>query len=148
MVNDILVLGGLVFDDFSTPSRMPWGGSHALAIHKLPGGSRVIDKLGPDEADFTWNGFFWGADAFDRAKQLDAMRISGATVPLTWGGMAWNVIVSHAEPVMCRFPLYVHYSITVVVASAPMLGQLGQIPAGIDSLLAADIASAMAIAGL
>ena len=147
MANDILVLGNFVFTDFSPPSKMPWGGAHALAIHKLPGGSRVIDKLGPDEADFTWDGIIWGADAFEQAQALDAMRISGATVPLTWGGQAWNVIVSHFAPEMCRFPMYVHYSITVVVASAPMLGGLGQIPAGIDQLLASDMQTAMSIAG-
>jgi hypothetical protein len=44
----VLTLGGIVFDDFSTPSAMGAGGKQAMVIHKLPGGSRVIDTLGLD----------------------------------------------------------------------------------------------------
>ena len=46
MATDFLVLGGIVFDDWSTPERMPFGGQHITAVHKLPGGARVVTLSG------------------------------------------------------------------------------------------------------
>lgn len=45
MANDVLVLGNLTFDEWSTPERIGFGGKQALQVHKLPGGSRVVDTL-------------------------------------------------------------------------------------------------------
>jgi hypothetical protein len=47
-MSDTLILGGIAFDSFSTPSRMGAGGKQAMVVHKLPGGARVIDTLGLD----------------------------------------------------------------------------------------------------
>jgi hypothetical protein len=58
MSTDTLTLGGIVFDDFSTPHHMPLGGQQAMVVHRLPGGSRVIDTLGPDDDDYSWDGTF------------------------------------------------------------------------------------------
>jgi hypothetical protein len=51
MPTDILILAGVEFDSYSTPQRMMGGGNQAMVVHKLPGGDRTIDTLGPDEAD-------------------------------------------------------------------------------------------------
>ena len=59
---DTLTLGGISFDGFSTPSHMGAGGKQAMVIHKLPGGSRVIDTLGPDDENISWSGEFFGND--------------------------------------------------------------------------------------
>ena len=48
MIQDILSVGGVVFDSYSTPDIFSDGGKQVLIVHKLPGGSRVIDELGPD----------------------------------------------------------------------------------------------------
>jgi hypothetical protein len=64
-----------------------------MVIHKLPGGSRVIDTLGPHDEDLTWHGKFFGDEAYAKAQVLDALRVSGATVPLIWRGNSWQVIV-------------------------------------------------------
>jgi hypothetical protein len=84
MSNDIFQLGGIVFDEFSTPNEPPFGGQQAMAIHKLPGGSRVIDLLGPDDHDYTFHGMFWGDNASANADAIDAMRTSGIPTVLSW----------------------------------------------------------------
>ena len=42
---DVLTLGGIAFDDFSTPTNMGAGGDQAMVVRKLPGGARVIEAL-------------------------------------------------------------------------------------------------------
>lgn len=94
MATDILLLGALAFDDFSTPSRLGYGGKQQTAVHKLPGGARVVDTLGPDEKNIDWTGTFWGDTAFADAQTLQSMRIAGAVVPLLFGGMSYQVIIA------------------------------------------------------
>lgn len=148
MATDTLVLGNIQFDEWSTPRKICLGGAQAMAVHKLPGGSRVIDTLGPDDDDYHWGGTFYGADAQAKVRELDALRISGTPVPLVWGGNFWTVIVSHFEASPERFPQLWHYEITVVVAVDTMAGALGAITPGIDQLLAADMATGMSLVGL
>jgi len=148
MATDTLILGGIIFDEWSTPKRICLGGAQAMAVHKLPGGSRVIDTLGPDDSDYNWSGTFYGNDAQSKVRALDALRISGAVVPLVWGGNFWSVIVSHFEASPERYPQLWHYDITVVVAVNSMAGALGAITQGIDQLLGADMATGMSLVGL
>ena len=58
LFGDVLTVAGIPFTDFAPPDAMPGGGDQAMVGHKLPGGQRVIDILGPDEADVTWSGKF------------------------------------------------------------------------------------------
>src|SRR3979411_881178 len=88
-----LVLGGISFDGFSTPSAMGAGGKQSMVVHKLPGGQRVVDTLGPDEDKITWSGEFFGNDAYANALGLDGMRAAGQVLPLSWGGQFRSVII-------------------------------------------------------
>jgi hypothetical protein len=83
MTTDTLVLGGIAFDDWSTPDRMPFGGKQELKVHQLPGGARVVDTLGPSEMDIHFTGTMYANNAYGVADQLDAMRIAGNQVPLS-----------------------------------------------------------------
>ena len=148
MSTDIMTLGGLVFDDWSTPSKMPFGGKQAMAVHKLPGGSRVVDTLGPDEMDIAFSGTLWGDSAYDTALAMNALRISGATVPLTFAGQFYLVVVADVQCGLERYPQYVSYSITCLVVSSPMSGALGAAVSTLATLVGADIASLMSIAGI
>lgn len=87
------VLGPIVFQDFEVSAGIGWGGEQRLAIHKLPGGARVIDALGRDDAEITVCGIFSGQDATLRARLLDEMRASGAVLPLTWDVFFYSVVV-------------------------------------------------------
>jgi hypothetical protein len=144
MATDTLVPGDIAFDDWSTPSNISLGGRQAMAVHKLPGGSRVINTLGPDDDER----HFYGPNAQANVRALDALRVSSVVVPLAWGGNFWQVIVSHFSASPQRYPQLWHYEITVVVSVDSMAGALGAITQGIDQLLAADMATAMSLVGL
>lgn len=144
---DVLTLGGFQFggDGFSAPAAMPGGGRQAMVVHKLPGGSRVINTLGPDEANPTWSGFFFGETAYNDALAVDAMRAAGNVLPLVWGGSFRLVIIESFEYQVTRQFMKVDYRISCVVQSNPALGGLGSIIASPDVLILADIAAGLAI---
>jgi hypothetical protein len=147
MPTDVLSLAGIVFDDFSTPSDMMGGGNQAMVVHKLPGGSRVIDTLGPDDADITWSGFFFGNDAYATALALDGIRSAGQVVPLIWGGQYRSVIVSHFIYKVRRMPTWVMYDITCTVDTNPMQGGGGAGPTlSVDDMVGSDLGTASAAA--
>jgi hypothetical protein len=143
---DVLMLGGIAFDDFSTPTEMMGGGNQAMVVHKLPGGSRVIDTLGPDEANIVWNGFFFGDDAFANVLALDGMRAAGEVLPLTWGGQFRSVIIDTFYYRVRRMPVWVKYEISCTVYQNPALGNLSPSAGSIDSLVGSDLSIASAAA--
>ena len=143
MADDVLTLGGFSFTDYSPPTSMMGGGQQAMVVHKLPGGSRVIDLLGPDEDDINWNGLFFGDDAYDNALSLDAMRAAGNVLELSWGGQSRSVIIKHFTYHVRRLPVWVEYDISVTVSANPQLGVLGNVAQSIDTLILSDLASAI-----
>lgn len=157
-MTDRLILGGIVFETFeyAPPTRMPFGGQQAMVVHKLPGGSRVVDTLGPDEDDITWSGFFHSNNALAKCQALDAMRASGRVVSLTFAGMFRSVLVKSFKPAIRRFPHWVEYSITCLVTINPALGALGGTfavtgvglpsggaPASANILISSDLSTAL-----
>lgn len=142
---DVLTLGGFSFDGYSTPADMMGGGRQAMVVHKLPGGARVIDTLGPDEAPIVWSGFFWGSDAYSNALALDGMRAAGQVVPLTWGGQFRSVIIEQFIYKVKRLPVWVEYSICCTVYQNPQLGGVGVSFSSADSMVLSDIATALGL---
>ena len=112
-----VALGTITLDGFEVPAGIIFGGRQDLAKHQLAGGRRVVDSLGPDEADIHWYGVLAGAAAADRARLLDGLRRSGETVPLTWGGFQrWVVVAAiHFE---YTNPWWIPYSIRCVDVGA------------------------------
>jgi hypothetical protein len=147
MATDLLTLGGVTFDDWSTPDKMMFGGRHSAVVHKLPGGARVVDMLGPDEADITFRGTFYGDAAMENAQALDALRASGQVVPLAFGGQYRLVLIQEAVPVIERYPHLVTFTISCLVVQNPMQGVLGAIVSGFGDLAASDMASMMSVSG-
>jgi hypothetical protein len=97
MTNTTLLLGPVTFQDFEVPCGINFGGRQRLAVHRLPGGVRVIDALGRDDADISFAGIFSGDDATLRARLLDEMRVSGLVLPLTWDVFFYTVIISRFQ---------------------------------------------------
>lgn len=97
MSDIILLLGPIVFKDFEVPSGITFGGGQRLAIHRLPGGTRVIDALGRDDANLTFAGIFSGSDATLRARALDELRSVGLPLPLTWDVFFYSVVIDRFE---------------------------------------------------
>lgn len=138
-MSDQLILGGILFDGYSTPNEMMGGGRQAMVVHKLPGGSRVIDTLGPDEANITWQGHFFSNDAYNTALTLDGMRAAGSVISLTWGGQFRLVIIDQFIYKVRRLPVWVDYNISCVVYQNPSLGNLGAVVSLIDNLILSDL---------
>ena len=93
----LLMLGPIAFRDFEIPAGINLGGKQRLIVHRLPGGSRVIDALGRDDAQISFSGIFSGADATLRARALDEMRSSGVAFPLTWDVFYYTVLISQFQ---------------------------------------------------
>lgn len=146
MPADQLILGGIVFDNYSAPTTMMGGGSQAMAVHKLPGGLRVIDTLGPDEADITWDGFFFEDGAYTKALTLDGMRAAGQVLPLIWGGQYRSVLINNFIYKVRRLPNWVIYNITCTVTQNPALGNLSSQPSSIDGQVGSDLNAAASAA--
>lgn len=93
MPTDTLALGPFVFTDFAVPDKLMAGGKQQLVVHRMPGGDRVIDAMGPDDSDRIFGGTFWGDDALAQALTLDAWRRSGTVLPYSNGVEARSVII-------------------------------------------------------
>ena len=125
-----VVLGTVAFDGFEVPDKIVWGGSQRLTVHKFPGGTRVIDAMGPDDKEITWAGVFLSGDAVSRANSLDAIRQAGIAVPLVWSTFNYKVIVSNVE-FDHRKPGHVPYRISCTVLLNPTQQQQQSGPSGI-----------------
>ena len=109
-----LTLGPVAFAGFELPSSITIGGRQRLAIHRLPGGLRIIDALGPDPADIAFSGIFTGPDAAERTRLLDTLRIAGTNLPLAWDAFAYTVVIEHFEADY-RSPWWIPYRISCSV---------------------------------
>ncbi len=135
-----LTLGPIDFAGFELPSAITLGGRQRLAIHRLPGGLRIIDALGADHADLAFNGIFSGPDAADRARILDALRIAGVALPLAWDAFLYTVIIESFEADY-RSPWWIPYRLTCSVLRYEAAIPIGPILSLVASL-AADISQA------
>ena len=145
-----LTLGPVAFAGFELPSSITIGGRQRLAIHRLPGGIRVIDALGPDPADIAFSGIFTGPDAADRARLLDALRVTGASLPLAWDAFLYTVIIENFEADY-RSPWWIPYRLTCSVLQDEAAGAVSaaaQLAPAItsDLLTAGSFATAAAAA--
>ena len=126
-----LTLGGVLLDGFEAPAGLRFGGDQALAVHRLPGGARIIDAMGPDDADIVWRGYLSGADATDRARLLDTMRQAGAAVTLGWDDSSYNVVIARLRFVYSG-PWWIQYDISCTVVSTG----IGNVASGVQEALA------------
>lgn len=93
MTDAALTLGDIVFDDMEIPDAIPFGGEQMTKVHRLTGGKRVVDALGPDDMPLEWSGRFLSPDGLARARALDAMRKAGVAVTLSWSELSYLVVV-------------------------------------------------------
>jgi hypothetical protein len=140
MTDFSLTLGPVAFAGFELPSSITLGGRQRLAIHRLPGGVRIIDALGPDPADLGWSGIFSGPDAADRARLLDTMRVAGVSMVLAWDAFLYTVIIQ-SFAADYRSPWWIPYRLSCAVLQDEAAVFASAVPAlGPD--LAADLSAA------
>jgi hypothetical protein len=139
----LLTLGGVIFQGFEIPDVIPIGGEQALVVHKLPGGSRVIDAMGADHRDISWSGRFRSTNAESRARILDGYRIGGQQFLLQWSTYRYQVIV-HSFEAMYQQPFEIPYSISCTVVTDESAPVLTGIPA-LDELIGSDLGNALGL---
>ena len=151
-----LVLGPVVFEGFELPGHITMAGRQRVAVHRLLDGHRVVDVLGPDENDIVWSGVLTGPLAAERAQLLDALRLGGEPLELSFGAWFTTVLVS-AFSADANLAGWVPYRIVCTVAAEPadpdpvvtglvLLAWAGE-PSGIAGLDAADLATVVGAAG-
>ena len=114
MSDTVLLLGPVVFQDFEIPERINFGGAQRMAVHQLPGGARVIDTLGRDDAEISFSGTFSGGNATLRARNMDELRALGIALPLTWDVFTYSVIIKDFQAAYTR-PGWIPFRITCIV---------------------------------
>ncbi len=138
----LLILGSFQFVDFEVPGEVSFGGAQKLAVHKLIGGTRVIDVMGRDDSDVTWSGIFSGNDAGDRARLLDAMRVAGQPLNLTWNEFCYAVLIEKLDMTFCN-PWWIPYHIACTVVADKAQGISTYVP-DIAGAILGDLTSASA----
>src|ERR1700733_4104789 len=139
-----LTLGGVLFRGFKIPSKMTGalGGKQSPAKHRLIGGQRVTQAMGTDPDDPSWEGRFRGANAVSRAQAIDAMRIAGIEVLLTFGSFQYTVVI---EEFVCDF--LQRYEIPYRIKCYITQVQTAATEPSLDDLISDDQASLPAKAG-
>ena len=137
-------LGSITFQTMEVPEKITSGGTQQMAVHKLLGGQRVIDVLGPDERSLEWTGIFRGPTAASRAQQLDALRTAGSAVQLRWLGQVRKVVVQSVELDWTRGGYRIPYRISCTVIPQPSAPP----QPGLIDQLASDVSSALGINGI
>jgi len=121
------------FARFELPEHLPFGGEQALVVHRLVGGVRHIDALGPNPEPLTWSGFFVGNNGLSRALYLDGIRKAGVTVTVAWSELSFQAVIKRLTYDFLM-PYRIAYQITlevvrdltapVSVMASPSLDQL------------------------
>ena len=125
------------------PPRIGFGGAQRLTVHRLPGGTRVIDAMGPDDAAIALVRRLFGADAADRARALDVLRADGQPLSLAWDAFAYLVLIAQFEASYER-PNWVPYRMACTVLADQT--QVAAEPAMLlVTTVVADLAAAVAV---
>ncbi len=136
-----VTIGGVGLTSLEVPASMPFGGDQRIQVHEMVGGGRTVDVMGPTEADAEWSGTFTGPGAVARARAIDAIRIAGNEVTLTWGDFSRQVVVRSFRPEYRNSGAVVPYRIACVVVSK---GASSASP-GLLSRLGSDLSSALGL---
>lgn len=130
-------LGDFEFMEFEIPEELPFGVTQTIRAHKFVGDGKALDAMGADQKPMSWSGRIRGPDAIARARKLKRMTERGLEVPLTWGDLAYTVLIEafDAQP---QSPREVPYNITVQVLRDDASPTAGAAPISATSAVKAD----------
>jgi hypothetical protein len=140
-----LVLGTVAFQGFEAPEQIPFGGRQRLNVHRLMGGKRVVDAMGPDDDSIVWRGRFRGTLATLRARQLDLMRRAGRPHILTWGAFVYRVVIERFDASYEAFN-EIPYSISCLVVQDLVAEKAGALLDRIEDSIMGDLSDALGLA--
>jgi len=147
MASTTVTLGDFEFAGMEVPESIPFGGRQALVVHKLIGGDRVIDAMGPDDDPLEWKGWFRGATAMARALYLDTQRKLGKPLTLTWSELRYLVVISSFSADFRR-PYEIPYRISCEVVEDQTAPVNVLAPSSIDDVMDDDMGTANGLGGL
>ena len=142
-----LLLGSVYLDGFEISARVRFGGRQALAVHKLPGGKRIVDAMGPDDDAISWHGILSGRGAAARARALDAMRVDGVAVPLSWDVFTAVVVVSDLKLEYCN-SWWIPYQVACTVVIGTQANDPGITAGDVVAGVVADLTVAQQAPGV
>ncbi|ADE12131.1 hypothetical protein [Sideroxydans lithotrophicus] len=148
MVDTVVHLAVQGGDDFyftyaEVPQKIPFGGKQALTVHKLVGGRRSVDAMGPDDKPLQWSGMLLGQSALPRARYLDWLRKSGKQCVLTWSELAYLVVVESFDADFERF-YKMPYTISCLVVQDLSQPIMATPSPSLDDVMRDDITKALA----
>lgn len=135
-------LGDFTFGKFEVPESIPFGGEQALVVHKLVGGTKVVDAMGYFPDGIAWSGHFFGSDAEDRALSLEAMMQDGQTRTLSWSSLLYSVVV---RSVKCNYERINHIPYRIeceVIQDQTAAAGNSEAGASVDDLINGDLSTA------
>jgi hypothetical protein len=147
MATTTVTLGDFEFAGMEVPESIPFGGNQALVVHRLIGGDRVVDAMGPDDAPLEWRGWFRGASALDRALYLDTQRKLGKPLTLTWSQLRYSVVISSFSADFRR-PYEIPYRIACEVVEDLTAPVNVALPSSIDDVMDDDMGTANGLGDL
>jgi hypothetical protein len=112
-----LTLGPIRFSGLAKPQAIPIGGRQEIAVHKLPGGARVLDVMGPDNAEICWTGYLDESNSSAIAQAIDALRQSAQVLTLAWDIFSYQVIISEFLCSITHIPMPYRITCTVLTSN-------------------------------
>jgi hypothetical protein len=134
-------IGRINLQDFEVPPSVRFGGRYRVAIHTLAGGTRVLERLGPDDGDIQFRGIFSGPQAQARVRAINALRLTGEVVSLTWESFRYQVVVKSLTADYYS-PWWISYQIGCLIAHQDGAADLQSL--ALRALVSADLAQAVA----
>lgn len=142
-----LTLENFVFDHLEIPEKIAGlGGEQLEYTHKLPGGVRVVNAMGPDDAPIEWTGMFDGLTAVLRARYLDNLRRAGKAVKCTWGPYSYMVLIKKFTYDYQFLPIPYNISLLVIQDLTNPLTLLA--PSSFDDAILAAASELLTLASL
>jgi hypothetical protein len=111
-----LILDSFQFTGREIPAQIAVGGVQQLVVHELVGGIRVVDAMGRLDHALEWSGWFMGANSEARVAALEAYRVAGLPLSLTWAQYSYQVIVREFAPIFRRIYEYTYRIVCEIVA--------------------------------
>ena len=139
-----LSLGDVLFADLEVPEHLPFGGEQRLVVQELVGGTRIIDAMGRSDMPLEWSGWFMGEKALSRARDLEAKRIAGTPLVLSWSEFSYDVLIQRFEADFQR-EWMLPYRIVCVVIGNHAQPQTSVGGLSIDGVISGDLSTANAL---
>jgi hypothetical protein len=136
-------IGTINLQNFEVPPSVRFGGRYRIMTHTLSGGTRILERLGPDDGDIEFRGTFSGPQAEARMRAINNLRLTGEVVWLTWESFRYPVVI---KSFMADYhsPWWISYQIGCLVAHQD--GAASPQSLALSALVSADLAEAVVAA--